>query len=68
MLLGLQGKEQKNSAEDKKESMVPQPDCADQTWMETFDDEISAGSTQCMGHSERCEFVKNRTYSKIRQG
>ncbi|MGB3205468.1 MAG: hypothetical protein WBB28_10800 [Crinalium sp.] len=36
--------------------------------METVDDEITAGSKQCMSHKERYEFVKNRTYSKNKHG
>jgi len=33
-------------------------------WMESFNDEIQAGSAQGMTYQERYEFVKSRTYSK----
>jgi hypothetical protein len=34
-----------------------------ESWEETPDDVIMAGSNQVMSHQERYEFVKNRTYS-----
>ena len=34
-----------------------------ESWEESSDDVIMAGSNQVMSHQERYEFVKNRTYS-----
>ncbi|MGB3206447.1 MAG: hypothetical protein WBB28_15785 [Crinalium sp.] len=53
---------------DKQVSTVPPREPSDKSWMETVDDEITAGSKQCMSHKERYEFVKNRTYSKNQPG
>lgn len=43
-----------------------------ETWksaqLETFDDEFNIGSNQLMSHSERYNFVKNRTYSESKNG
>jgi len=35
-----------------------------ETWEETPDDVITAGTNYCMSHEERYEFVKNRKYYK----
>ena len=37
----------------------------DSSWMETTDDDVTAGSKQWMSHQERQAFVKNRTYAAI---
>ncbi len=63
MLSGLQKQEQIHSVADKKPPTVPQVNSTDAPWMEDFDDDITVGSQQSMTHSERYEFVKNRTYS-----
>jgi hypothetical protein len=35
----------------------------DSSWMETADDDVTAGSEQWMSHQERQAFVKNRAYA-----
>jgi uncharacterized protein YuzE len=37
-----------------------------ETWEETPDDVIMAGSNQVMSHQERYEFVKNRVYYPVK--
>ena len=37
-----------------------------ESWEETPDDVIMAGSNQVMSHQERYEFVKNRTYYPVK--
>jgi hypothetical protein len=36
---------------------------ANESWMETSDDEMGVGFDQSMSHQERYEWLKNRTYS-----
>lgn len=36
------------------------------SWQETSDDIVTAGSKEFMSHQERYEFVKNRTYSPVK--
>ena len=50
-----------------KDSRVPMESLTvhsdDNSWMETVDDEVTAGSKQWMSHQERQAFIKSRTYS-----
>ena len=67
MLSSLRNREQKSSAPElSKNTADIQLDLADNSWKETSDDIVTAGSKKFMSHQERYEFVKNRTYSPVK--
>jgi hypothetical protein len=63
MLSGLRKKAQQNSSIDSKASMESQAVPPENSWVETPDDVVTAGSEQWMSHQDRQSLVKNRTYS-----
>lgn len=65
MLSGLHKREQKSFAPESSKNTDTQSE-ANSSWKETSDDIITAGSKKFMGHQERYEFVKNRTYSPVK--
>ena len=65
MLSGLRKREQKSSAPESSENTDTQSE-ANNSWKETSDDIVTAGSKKFMSHQERYEFVKNRTYSPVK--
>ena len=66
MLSGLRKTEQKSSAPELSKNTDIQLDLADNSWKETSDDIVTAGSKKFMSHQERYEFVKNRTYWPVK--
>lgn len=66
MLSSLRKREQKSSAPELSKNTDIQLDLADNSWKETSDDIVTAGSKKFMSHQERYEFVKNRTYSPVK--
>ena len=66
MLSGLHKREQKSSVPESSENTDIQLDSANNSWKETSDDIVTAGSKKFMSHQERYEFVKNRTYSPVK--
>jgi hypothetical protein len=59
----LRNKGQQNSSKDSRVSTEPPTVPHDSSWIETADDDVTAGSKQWMSHQERQAFVKNRTYA-----
>ncbi len=66
MLSGLRKREQKSSAPESSKNTDIQSDSANNSWKETSDDIVTAGSKKFMSHQERYEFLKNRTYSPVK--
>ena len=65
MLSGLHKREQKSFAPESSKNTDTQSE-ANNSWKETSDDIVTAGSKKFMSHQERYEFVKNRTYSPVK--
>jgi hypothetical protein len=59
----LRKKEQQSSLKNSKMPTEPPTIPHDSSWMETVDDDVTAGSKQWMSHQERQSFVKNRAYA-----
>jgi hypothetical protein len=59
----LRNKGQQNSSKDSKVPTEPPTVPPDSSWMETADDDVTAGSKQWMSHQERQALVKNRAYA-----
>jgi hypothetical protein len=59
----LRNKGQQNSSKDSRVSTEPPTALHDSSWMETADDDVTAGSKQWMSHQERQALVKNRAYA-----
>jgi hypothetical protein len=59
----LRNKGQQNSSKDTRVTTEPPTVPPDSSWMETTDDDVTAGSKQWMSHQERQALVKNRVYA-----
>jgi hypothetical protein len=59
----LQNKGRQNSSKDSRVPTEPPTVPHNSSWMETADDDVTAGSKQWMSHQERQAFVKNRAYT-----
>jgi hypothetical protein len=59
----LRNKGRQNYSKDSRVSTEPPTVPHDSSWMETADDDVTAGSKQWMSHQERQALVKNRAYS-----
>ena len=65
MLSALQNNLHNNSALESSKNMAVQYR-GDNSWKESFDDVVTVGTKQWMSHKDRYEYVKNRTYSKVK--
>lgn len=63
MLSDLRKRKLDSSVEGLKDSTKNPSMLANESWMETSDDEMGVGFDQSMSHQERYEWLKNRTYS-----
>jgi hypothetical protein len=59
----LRNKGRQNSLKDSRVPTEPPTVPHDSAWIETADDDVTAGSKQCMNHQERQALVKNRAYA-----
>jgi hypothetical protein len=59
----LRKKGQQSSLKDSKMPTEPPTVPHDSSWIETADDDVTAGSKQWMSHQERQALVKNRAYA-----
>jgi hypothetical protein len=63
MLSDLRKKGQQSSLKDSKMPTDSPTAPYDSSWIETAEDDVTAGSKQWMGHQERQALVKNRAYA-----
>jgi hypothetical protein len=59
----LRNKGRQNFSKDSRVPTEPPTVPTDSSWMETVDDDVTAGSKQWMSHQERQALVKNRAYA-----
>jgi hypothetical protein len=63
MCSDLRNKVRQNSSKDSRVPTEPPTVPHDSSWIETDDDDVTAGSKQWMSHQERQALVKNRAYA-----
>jgi hypothetical protein len=63
MLSDLRNKGRQSALKDSRVPTEPPTVPHDSAWIETADDDVTAGSKQWMSHQERQALVKNRAYA-----